>query len=246
MVTSLSTGCLGEEDTKVNKPLPPGQHDQAFEKTVTRTLGLKYLLYLPKEYGTADKKWPLILFLHGAGERGDNLRQVELHGPPKIVKDKDLPFIIVSPQCPRDSWWPKQGEVLISMLDDIVKRYNVDTSRIYLTGLSMGGYGTWSLACDHPQRFAAIAPICGGGEPLFAPMLRNVPVWAFHGAKDNVVPLDRSEVMVQGVKRAGGDAQLTVYPEAAHDSWTATYNNPELYEWFLKHTRKQGVPAGSR
>lgn len=245
LVATLATGCFGQEDGKMSKPLPSGQHDQVFERTVTKTMSLKYLLYIPKDYGKSDEKWPLILFLHGAGERGDNLDLVEKHGPPKIVKTKEMPFIIVSPQCPADSWWPKQNEVLIALLDDIVKRYNVDTDRIYLTGLSMGGYGTWSLACDYPERFAAIAPICGGGEPLFGPRLRNVPVWAFHGAKDNVVPLDRSEIMVQSVKKVGGDARLTVYPEAGHDSWTATYDNPELYEWFLKHTRKR-TPAGQR
>ncbi len=244
LVTSLSTGCFGDEDEKMSKSLPPGQHDQAFEKKVTTTLALKYLLYLPKDYGKAGEKWPLIIFLHGAGERGDNLRQVEVHGPPKVVKGKDLPFIIVSPQCPKDSWWPKQVEALIALLDEIVKLHNVDTDRIYLTGLSMGGYGTWSLACDHPERFAAIAPICGGGEPLFGPRLRHVPVWAFHGAKDPVVPLDRSEVMVQSVKKVGGDARLTVYPEAGHDSWTVTYDNPELYEWFLKHKRRQVTSGG--
>ena len=190
------------------------------------------------DYDKGDEKWPLILFLHGAGERGDNLKLVGQHGPPKIVKQKDMPFIIVSPQCPKDSWWPKENEVLINLLDDIVSRYNVDKSRIYLTGLSMGGYGSWSLGCDHPKRFAAIAPICGGGEPFFGRKLKNTPVWAFHGAKDNVVALKKSEDMVKAIERAGGDVKLTVYPEAGHDSWTETYNNPELYTWFLSHSNK--------
>jgi len=239
LVAFALTGCRGLEERKMaNQSLTQGQHDQLFDKTISRTLTIKYLLYLPADYDKSDAEWPLILFLHGAGERGDDLRQLEKHGPPKIVKQKDMPFIIVSPQCPKDSWWPKENEVLINLLDDIVSRYKVDESRIYLTGLSMGGYGSWSLGCDHPERFAAIAPICGGGEPFFARKLKNTPVWAFHGGKDTVVPLKKSEDMVNAIKRAGGDAKLTVYPEAGHDSWTETYNNPELYEWFLKHSKQ--------
>lgn len=239
LVAFALTGCRGlEEKEMTNESLTPGQHDQLFEKTLSQTLTMKYLLYLPADYDKADEKWPLILFLHGAGERGDDLKLVAKHGPPKIVKQKDMPFIVVSPQCPKDSWWPKQNEVLINLLDDIVSRYNGDESRIYLTGLSMGGYGSWSLGCDHPKRFAAIAPICGGGEPFFGRKLKNTPVWAFHGAKDNVVPLKKSEDMVKAIKKAGGDAKLTVYPQAGHDSWTETYNNPELYEWFLKHSKQ--------
>ena len=239
LVAFAFAGCRGLEERKMtNQQLTPGQHDQLFDKTLSQTLTMKYLLYLPVDYDKGDAEWPLILFLHGAGERGDNLKLVEKHGPPKIVKQKDMPFIIVSPQCPKDSWWPKENEVLVNLLDDIVSRYNVDESRIYLTGLSMGGYGSWSLGCDHPKRFAAIAPICGGGEPFFGRKLKNTPVWAFHGAKDTVVSLKKSEDMVKAVKGAGGDAKLTVYPQAGHDSWTETYNNPELYEWFLKHSKQ--------
>ncbi len=239
LVAFALTGCREQEEREMtNQSLTPGQHDQLFEKTISRSMAIEYLLYLPADYDKADEKWPLILFLHGAGERGDDLQLVAKHGPPKIVKQKDMPFIVVSPQCPKDSWWPKQNEVLINLLDDIVSRYNVDESRIYLTGLSMGGYGSWSLGCDHPKRFAAIAPICGGGEPFFGRKLKNTPVWAFHGAKDNVVPLKKSEDMVKAIERAGGDVKLTVYPEAGHDSWTKTYNNPELYTWFLSHSNK--------
>ena len=147
----------------------------------------------------------------------------------------DFPFIVVSPQCPAGDWWTDKVEVLIGLLDDIVSRYDVDTDRIYLTGLSMGGYGTWSLAAAHPDRFAAMAPICGGGKRFMAYRLNKVPVWAFHGAKDGVVPPKESEEMVTAIKARGGDAKLTVYPDAGHDSWTATYDNQELYDWFLKH-----------
>jgi predicted peptidase len=230
--------CRMLEAAKMPDNSPKGnQSDRKFSKTVTKTLSIDYLLYLPKDYEKTPQKWPLMIFLHGAGERGNDLRKVEVHGPPKIVKDKDLPFIILSPQCPQDSWWPKMNEVLIALLDYIVDKYHVDTTRIYLTGLSMGGFGTWSLASDYPDRFAAIVPICGGGEPFFAYKLKNTPVWAFHGGKDNVVPTKNSEDMVNAVNRSGGSAKLTVYPEAGHDSWTETYNNPELYDWFLKYKK---------
>lgn len=231
-------GCAHmKKNTVISNPsLPPGQHSQSFEKTITKNLRCEYLLFLPDGYSENKQGWPLMLFLHGAGERGSDLKKVKKHGPPKIVeKQKDFPFIVVSPQCPKNDWWTDKVEVLIKLLDDIIARYNVDTERIYLTGLSMGGYGTWALAAKYPESFSAIAPICGGGNRVMAFRLKDVPVWAFHGAKDNVVPLKQSEEMVNAIIARGGDARLTVYPDAGHDSWTETYNNEELYEWFLKH-----------
>jgi predicted peptidase len=214
-----------------------GQSEKNFSKKITKVVDCNYLLYLPADYGKDSKKtWPLIMFLHGAGERGSKLGLLAKHGLPKMIaQGKNFDFIIISPQCPNDLWWPEQTDVLITLLDEVEKKYRVDTDRIYLTGLSMGGFGTWSLAQRYPNRFAAIAPICGGGEKYAGYRLKKVPVWAFHGAKDPVVPLVRSQEMVDAVKKAGGDAKLTVYPDAQHDSWTETYNNPELYEWFLSH-----------
>lgn len=224
-------------------PVPPGtQRSQTFEKTITKTLGCQYWLFLPEGYGERQQQWPMILFLHGAGERGSDLKKVKKHGSPKIVENrKDFPFIVVSPQCPKDDWWTDKVEVLINLLDDIVARYDVDTERIYLTGLSMGGYGTWDLSCRYPERFAAIAPICGGGSLGRACNLKNVPVWAFHGAKDKVVPVARSAEMVNAVKACGGDAKLTVYPDTGHDCWTVTYDNKELYDWFLEHRKNKRI-----
>jgi predicted peptidase len=218
--------------------LPPGQHSQAFEKTITKSISCQYLLFLPTSYGENEQRWPMIMFLHGAGQRGDDVNKVKEHGPPKIVENqKDFPFILISPQCPNDDWWPDKTEVLINLLDDVVSRYDVDTERIYLTGLSMGGYGTWALAGRYPDRFAAIAPVCGGGSFYMAYKLKDVPVWAFHGAKDDLIPLRESEDVVNFVKEFGGDARLTVYSDAGHDSWTQTYDNQELYDWFLKHRK---------
>ncbi len=230
-------GCAQMETSSDSVP-PGSQHFQTFEKTVTKTLSCKYLLFLPEDYGEKQQRWPLIMFLHGAGERGSDLKKVKVHGPPKIVENrKDFSFIVVSPQCPTGDWWTDKVEVLINLLDDIVARYKVDKKRVYLTGLSMGGYGTWSLASAYPERFAAIAPICGGGKRFMAMRLKDIPVWVFHGAKDRVVPLKESEEMVSAIRKRGGNAKLTIYPDAGHDSWTETYNNQELYDWFLEHRK---------
>jgi predicted peptidase len=197
---------------------------------------LNYLLYLPDDYDKQDS-WPLLLFLHGAGERGDDLELVKKHGPPKLINGgKEFPFIVVSPQCRKDVWW--EPIELTALIDDIVKTHNVDQDRIYVTGLSMGGFGTWRMAAYSPHRFAAIAPICGGGEAYWARRFPHLPTWVFHGAKDKGVPLERSEEMVDAMKKSGGEPKLTIYPEAEHDSWTETYDNPEFYEWLLAQKRK--------
>lgn len=205
---------------------------------------MKYLLYLPKDYDQKEV-WPLMLFLHGAGERGDNLDLVKKHGPPKLVAEgKQFPFIVVSPQCPNGRWW--EPVELKALLDEIVEKYKVDKDRIYVTGLSMGGFGTWSLAVYQPNRFAAIVPICGGGEPIIAKVLAYPPTWVFHGAKDPVVPLERSEKMVEALKKNGGTVKFTVYPNAGHDSWTEAYNDPQLYEWLLQQKRTPKKTVSSK
>jgi predicted peptidase len=216
------------------------QKAKSFEKEITVKVKLNYLLFLPEGYDQADKRWPLVLFLHGSGESGSDLEKVKIHGPPKIVETKkDFPFILVSPQCPspRVGWDPA---TLKALLDDVLANYKVDPERIYLTGLSMGGYGSWRLAAFAPNRFAAVVPICGGGNPADAPRIKHVPIWVFHGAKDKTVPLKNSQEMVDALKAAGADVKFTVYPEAGHDSWTATYDNPELWEWLLKQKRHRG------
>lgn len=213
------------------------------------TINTDYLLFLPKGYSAAGtKRCPLILFLHGAGERGTNVWKATVHGPTKFIeKNPDFPFILVTPLCPSGEKW--SDAVVLGILDEVTAKYAVDTNRIYLTGLSMGGYGTWSLATTYPERFAAVAPICGGEGAIGAvlsltdkvkgPALKNLPIWAFHGAKDNVVPVEESERMVKFLKKSGvKEINLTVYPEATHNSWTQTYDNPDLYKWFLAHEKK--------
>jgi predicted peptidase len=200
-----------------------------------------YLLYLPPDYAKeVDKKWPLIIFLHGSGERGSDVNMLKKHGPPKLLEEKESPlagrFVVVSPQCPAEHHWTV--EMGNALLDSILADYRIDKSRVYLTGLSMGGFGTWTWAAANPERFAAIAPICGGGDPKKADKLKDLPIWAFHGEMDHTVPIHRTEEMIEALKAAGDkEVKFTRYPEAGHDSWTKSYANPELYEWFLKFSK---------
>ncbi len=229
----------GETETKpaTTKTDTPLQSKQKLD--VSHPITMDYLLSLPKDYDSKEK-WPLVLFLHGAGERGDDLNLVKKHGPPKLVENgKEFPFILVSPQCKTNRWWEPVS--LTALLDDIEKKHNVDKDRIYVTGLSMGGFGTWSLAAHTPERFAAIAPVCGGADSMrTAYSIGNqIPIWVFHGAKDNVVPLKRSEELVESFKKSGVEVKFTVYPDAGHDSWTETYNNEEFYKWMLSQTNEK-------
>lgn len=207
---------------------------QRMEKDSEQTL--QYWLYLPKTYERATTDYPLVLFLHGGGEVGDSLELVKKNGLPKVIaQGKQFPFVMVAPQNPKDQLW--DDALLLTLLDEIIDTYRIDEDRVYLTGLSRGGFGTWRMAIQHPDKFAAIAPVCGGGLPDYAKRIKDVPVWAFHGAKDRAIPLSRTVAMVEALLAVGGNVQLTVYPEAGHDAWTATYNNPKLYEWMLQQSR---------
>jgi predicted peptidase len=232
-VLVAALACLAYAATRpANKPK---QIAATFESKIH--VRVNYLLYLPPDYAT-EEKLPLLVFLHGAGACDDNLDMVKRDGLPKLIEQgKTFPFIIVSPQCGKDQWWTAEQRELTALIDEIVAKYKVDPERIYLTGLSMGGFGTWSLAAYAPDRFAAIIPICGGGTPNVARLLEKTPVWAFHGGKDPIVPVTQSQEMIDAIKKAGGEAKLTIYPDAGHDSWTATYANPEIYEWLLAHKR---------
>ncbi len=235
LLTALAlAGCA----TSAPPPAAPPAARQAPE-TFTRqiTVSGHYLLYLPKNYDRQQEPWPLLLFLHGAGERGDDLELVKKHGPPKLIEaGRDFPFVVVSPQAPAEQWW--SVPFLDALLQEVTATYRVDTDRIYVTGLSMGGFGTWDLAMAFPDRFAAIAPVCGGGNAYAVCVIKHLPTWNFHGAKDAVVPLARSQEMVDALQRCSGDVRFTIYPDAGHDAWTETYDNPALYEWLLAHRRQ--------
>jgi len=204
---------------------------------------LNYLFTLPTPYAPAsDQRWPLLLFLHGSGERGHDLQQLKQYGIPHLLEHVEhFPFITVAPQCPPDTDWAAHNETLIALLDGVIANYNVEPSRVYLTGLSMGGRGAWHLALLYPHRFAAMAPICGRIPDLPGFLdkiarLKALPIWVFHGAQDAVVPIANSEKLVAALQAAGGNIRFTVYPAAGHDSWTETYDNTALYDWLLQHT----------
>jgi predicted peptidase len=216
---------------------------------------LLYRLLKPTQYDS-QVKYPLVLFLHGAGERGDdNIRQL-VHGMNDFASDETMakyPCFVVAPQCPKEQkWvdvnWSATGHAMPARAADplrltmeaiaaLEKQFSIDPARIYVTGLSMGGYGSWDAIARYPDRFAAAAPICGGGDPAQAGRFAQLPVWAFHGGKDGVVKPQRSREMVEAIKAAGGTPKYTEYPDAGHDSWTATYKDPEFFAWLFAQRR---------
>jgi predicted peptidase len=210
-----------------------------FEAQITQTAQLDYLLYLPPGYSNdLVQRWPLILFLHGAGERGSDLELVKQAGiPHNLEVGHDLPFIVVSPQCPAASHWTLHIDALNALLNDVVRHHSADENRLYVTGVSLGGAGTWMLAGAYPERFAAIAPLSSRIVPLPLSRLKNLPIWVFHGDADDAMPVSETYRTVDALQAIGGNVKLTVYPGVGHDTGTQTYNNPELYEWFLSHKR---------
>jgi predicted peptidase len=226
---------------------------------------IPYWLYLPKEHATNTSKLPVVVFLHGMGERGNNLDRVLVHGPPKLIaKGKHFPFIMIAPQCPNDGrkgrnhaksfWWHPEGPIdkVKNIVEFEKKRLGrIDADRIYITGLSMGGFGTYQIVSHHPDYFAAAAPICGHGNRIadkaaFQKAFADLPVWAFHGDRDNVVRLAEQQQTIKLLKAGGATIKFTVYPGVGHDSWTRTYNNPDFYKWLLSHKRAHKKDRSSK
>ena len=214
----------------------PGHNPDIFEREYKTTVGAKYMLYLPEDYGKEDKKWPLLLFLHGFGGRGDDLRSVIRHGPPRYVEEGEkYPFVLVSPLCPENETW--SINTLSALLDEITENYSVDQDRIYLTGLTMGADASWELAVREPERIAAIVPILGKGNPGKAPLIKHISAWIVHGAGNTYAPLNDSLAMVEALEEIGGHPRLTVYPGDALNFWENAYTDSELYNWLLKQKR---------
>lgn len=201
----------------------------------------RYVVYVPRDYD-ASRAWPVVLFLHGAGERGDDgLKQSQVGiGSAIRVHPERFPAIVVQPQCPTgERWAGKPAEAALKALDAEMKEYHCDPDRQYLTGLSMGGFGSWLLASQYPDRWAAVVPICGGGSPSeMAPKLTKLPIWVFHGGADPTVPTQRSRDMVEAVKAAGSTTiQYTELPGVGHNSWDAAYANADLAKWLFEQKR---------
>ncbi len=216
-----------------------------------------FRLLKPEKIETG-KKYPVVLFLHGAGERGSDNKAQLAYLPEWIAKSESrqkYPCFVLAPQCPEgkkwsDVDWGAKGDIpmkditpplqaAIGMLDELIKKEPVDTKRIYLTGLSMGGYGSWDLAERMPERFAALAPICGGGDQRLADRLVKVPVWAWHGDADGAVPVERSRKMIAAIEAAGGKPKYTELKGVGHDSWTRAYTDPEgVVPWMFEQSLK--------
>jgi predicted peptidase len=240
------TGLAGAQDWK----------EMLEKKTFTDKDGktLQYRLLKPENYDP-QTKYPLVLFLHGAGERGkDNDKQL-VHGVAEFAKAesrKKHPCFLIAPQCPTGAGWSdfmakkgapskdqsEPGRLAVELVESIQKEYSIDPNRLYITGLSMGGYGTWDIITRHPDMFAAAVPICGGGDPTKVEKIAKMPIWVFHGADDNVVKPERSREMVEAIKKAGGDAKYTEYPKVGHNSWVKAYQDADMVAWMFEQKRK--------
>ncbi|PKH68483.1 phospholipase [Flavobacterium sp. ALD4] len=197
---------------------------------------LSYALHRPEN--TRAKK-PLIIFLHGSGERGTDIEKVKVHGPFKFLKINELDSYVLAPQCPENEYW--DSEVLYQLILKIQKENNIDSNRIYLTGLSIGGWGAWNLAFAHPEMFAALVPIAGFVDRV--PMIENckiaaIPIRIFHGLVDDVVDVNYSITIYKKLKTCNSNIELTIFDDAGHDSWTRVYDNKEIYEWMFQQIKK--------
>lgn len=234
---AMICGCAaGHRTTSTNSEGPALIWRSAAGKELTR-----YAVLLPTNY-TPDKPWPAILFLHGKGECGtDGVKPTHVGLCPAALANPDRwPFVIIIPQkATQESAWIDHEAMVFSLLDDAKRELSIDSSRVYLSGLSQGGAGTWDLAAARPELFAAVAPVCGYGDAAtLAPVLRDLPIWAFHGEKDDLVPPERTRTIIAAIEQAGGSLRVTYFPDANHNSWDAAYSTPELPLWLLGHSKR--------
>lgn len=213
-------------------PTPGRQVEQVLELDGAK---VPYLCYLPPEHGRGDAKFPLLLFLHGRGESDGPLAKVATWGPPKyLAAGEALPFVVLSPQCPKDGFWSDdtQQRRLRLLLDHAERTLRIDPDRIVVAGLSMGGFGTWRLCAEQPERFAAAVPVCGAGDPAWGPKLVRLPIWAWHGTEDRIVPPHKTAELVEAIRKAGGArVRHTTLEHIGHNSWEAAFRSPELWQW---------------
>jgi predicted peptidase len=192
---------------------------------------MNYLLHVPAQ---KSEKLPIIVFLHGAGERGDDFDKIAVHGVPKYVeRGMDVPAIVIAPQCPQDLIWNRLTAEVKELIDFAIAEYGADPDRVSITGISMGGYGTWEMGISYPGFFAALAPVCGGGISWNVGSIGKTPVWAFHGDADNVVPYNNSVEMCDTLKAKGGNVRLTLFHGVDHNSWEPAYETTKLIDWLV-------------
>ncbi len=233
-----TAACAPPGALRAEQPLVAGQQPRASIDPG----GYPYQLFVPRSLPSNTQhdttRWPLLIFLHGSGERGSDIAKVKVHGPPKVADAKpDFPFILVSPLLPAEEDWDITK--LDKIVDHLQRTLPIDPNRVYLTGLSRGGHATWRWAATEPGRFAAIAPVAGRGDPATACALKDLPVWAFHGDRDDVVIPEGSFAMLRAIRACGGHrSRLTIYPDLGHNAWDPAYDDPELYLWLLSQHRQ--------
>lgn len=217
----------------------------SFQTVIPRPYQLPYQVYLPPDYGIDPRRsWPLILSLHGAAARGENPAEILKEGLPSAIEDgMDYPFVVVSPLCPEQTWWSDHILAIDVLLKEVGDRYTVDRNRIFVTGVSMGGYGVWHLGAAYPDRFAGLVPVSGGaawfyGFPERARTISQVPIWVFHGEADPIVPLREATILVDEMKESGGNIKFSVVPNGGHDIWKQVYRQPDLIEWMTQQVLK--------
>lgn len=217
----------------------PPQSDRQQPLTLNlpgRAEPLRSWLYLPPDYEGSTQPWPLVIFLHGSGERGTELARVKAHGPPKhVANGRDYPFVLCSPQLEEDRRW--QPEELHTLIAALQARLRIDPQRITATGLSLGGAGVWDWAAAYPRDLAGIAPVCGFTDPAGVCRARAVPVRAYHGAADDVVPVAAEQAAVDALRACGGQVSFTIYPGVGHDAWNPAYEEPGLVPWLMAQRR---------
>lgn len=252
ILAALLTGCAGFRKAA---DLPEDPHNYKLTGNTwyagySERSRLNYIVTLPSDYDTGSKKYPLILFLHSQAERGSNVTLLidnQSGGSdliaPLALKDKNFPFITISPLCPAHYGWPVLNQRVNRLLKDVTVKYRTDLSRIYITGVSMGGMGTWSVAMKHPHWFAAMAPISGGTMFPMTVMrpkrIKNIPVWAFHDRYDKTIPIKFEEKDIERLKKAGGNVRYTVTETGRHEIWTDIYNKPDIFNWLLENEKKK-------
>lgn len=214
----------------------PGQEVKAeFSKETKERQQIRYVLDVPPGH---KEPLPLMVFLHGSGERGNDLEKVKAHSPFTYKKLITEPVALLAPQCPPDTWW--DTEAVYHLIREVQSKYNIDASRIYLTGLSMGGWGTWKLANEHPEMFAAVVPVCAPSDRWMRATIhryKGLPIRIFHGGNDDVVNPINSIEIYQALKKINPNVSLTIFPDDNHNSWDSTYSDPELYEWMLSQKK---------
>lgn len=238
------TACAQTPSSNPMSTLPAAQpHQQAMPFELPgRSSPVRTWVYLPPEYAASTQAWPLVFFLHGSGERGTELDKVKFHGPPKhAAAGRGYPFILCSPQLEADqSWAPDTLHALRAALQ---ARLRVDARRITATGLSLGGYGVWDWAAAYPDDLAAIAPVCGFGDPAAVCKAQHVPVRAYHGSADDVVPLASQQACVDALRACGGQAEFIVYPGVGHNAWDPAYEDAALVPWLMAQ-KARPLPLG--